>query len=74
VSFDYSKLRGKIKEHCGTQAVLAQRMGLSHAALSDKLNEKSDFSRNEISKMCDILNIPRSEIDVYFFTEVVKKT
>jgi len=74
VSFDYSKLRGKIKEHCGTQAVLAQRMGLSHAALSDKLNEKSDFSRNEISKMCDILGIPRSEIDVYFFTEVVKKT
>lgn len=36
--FDYSKLRGKIKEVFGTQAKFAKAMGMSTVTLSAKLN------------------------------------
>ncbi len=72
MSFDYSKLRGKIKEMFGTQANLANEIGISRACLSDKLNEKSDFSQPEILLMCEKLGIDTEEISTYFFTRKVK--
>lgn len=36
--FDYSKLKGKIKEVFGTQSAFAKAMGLSGVSLSSKLN------------------------------------
>ncbi len=65
---DYRKLRGKIKEVFGTQSNLAEKMNVSRATLSDKLNQKSDFSHSEIILMCECLGISKNEISTYFFT------
>lgn len=70
MSFDYSKLRGKIKEKFKTQASFADEIGMSAASLSDKLNEKSDFSHREIKLACEKLGIPLTEVNDYFFCEL----
>lgn len=74
LSFDYSRLRGKIKEKCKTQERFANMLNISPASLSDKLNEKSDFSHSEITRACQILDIPVGKIPDYFFlrTELSK--
>ncbi len=74
MSFDYSELRGKIKAKYQTQGEFAAKLGISSASLSDKLNEKSDFSHNEIINSCKLLGIPNELIPLYFFTEKVKET
>ena len=49
-------------------------MGLSSAALSQRLNNMTKFSQDEIVLACDILAIPDGEIMQYFFSHEVKKT
>lgn len=70
--FDYSKLRGKIREF-GTQEAFANAIGISTVTLSERLNNKSQFTQNEINKTVDILKIEPEEIPIYFFTPKVKQ-
>ena len=72
MNFDYSKLKGKIKEVFGTQVVFAEAMGLSSVSVSDKLNNKTSWTQTEIQTACDILDIKPAEIPIYFFTVEVK--
>lgn len=66
--YNYNKLKGKIVEILGTQDKLAQKLGMTSATLSLKLNGKSDFSQGEIEKMSEILAIEKPDIATYFFT------
>ena len=70
--FNYSKLRGKIKEIFGSEGNFAKAMGFSRATLSAKLNNTVDFSQSEIDKACSLLLIDSNSIDKYFFTQKVK--
>lgn len=72
--FDYSKLRGKIKEVFGTEGNFAKALLLSSTALSQKLNNVVPFTQHEINRACDLLGIPLEFIPVYFFTEKVKSS
>ena len=72
--FDYSKLKGKIKEVFGTQSAFAKAMGLSGVSLSSKLNNLTGFTQSEINKACELLDISFEFIHVYFFTEKVKSS
>lgn len=65
--YNYSKLLGRIVECCGTQANFAEKIGLSERTVSLKLNGKRSWKQPEISAACQILRIPTSEIDQYFF-------
>lgn len=67
-SFNYNKLKGRIKEKVETQRNLALKMNTSPTLLSFKLNHKVDFSMNDIYKMVNILEIPKDEIYDYFFS------
>lgn len=71
MKWNYNKLRGKIKEVCGTQDAFAEKLGIGRVSLSQRLNNILEFSQQEIYKSCDILNIPMSEITIYFFTKEV---
>lgn len=73
MAFDYSKLRGKIKEVYGTQDNFATKLGIGRVSLSKRLNNVLDFSQEEINRSCDILGINKEEIPVYFFTLKVQK-
>jgi len=55
--FDYSKLRGRIKEKYGPQTKLAAAMGISEVSLSSKLNNWVEFTQCEIQKACKLLDI-----------------
>ena len=67
MSYDYSKLLGKIIELYGSQANFAREMGLSSRSLSLKLNGKIGFKQVEIERACQLLKIKRTDIDKYFF-------
>lgn len=67
MKFNYSKLLGRMKE-CGfTQKQLAKDIGINKATLSTKLNNHFSFSQDEILAICELLNIPASEISDYFY-------
>lgn len=69
--FDFSKLRGRIKEKLRYESAFAEKIGISQASLSSKFNNKSDFTASEISKASDkdVLDIPLNELGEYFFTK-----
>lgn len=69
--FDYSKLKGKIREVCGTNTVFAKKLGCSLNTLSAKLNHKNEFTQSDIIKSTRILQIDLSDISAYFFTQQV---
>lgn len=69
MSFDFDKLRGRIKEKLKYESVFAEKLGISQASLSSKFNNKSDFTLTEMSRACDedVLDIAEDEIGEYFF-------
>lgn len=73
ILFDFSKLRGKIKEVFRTQNIFAEKMGMNEATLSNKLNNNVEFSPKEIIKACYLLELSFEEIQIYFFTLKVQK-
>lgn len=67
MKFNYSKLRGKIREVFGTQEVFAEKLGIGRVSLSQRLNNILEFTQQEIFKSCSLLEIPLEEISLYFF-------
>lgn len=74
MTFDYSKLRGRIKEVCGKYENLIPKISMSEATLSRKLNGKSYFDSQEILELSKALSIPDEERDIYFFKVKVRKS
>lgn len=72
MAFDYSKLRGQIRENYNTQSDFAKAMGFSSASLSAKLNGKVQFTQNEMDNACSLLKIDKADIAAYFFTGKVQ--
>lgn len=70
--FNYSKIRGKIREMFKTQDEFAHVMGISPATLSYKLNNKVEWSQKEIDKAVELLEIDKAEIPIYFFNAEVQ--
>lgn len=68
---DYSKLCGKITEVFKHNYVFASAMGMDNSTLSSKLNNKTDWKREEIEKACELLQIPIEEVHLYFFKKKV---
>lgn len=71
--FDFSKLKGKIKEVFETQNIFAEKIGINESTLSNKLNNKAEFSTIEIVKACFLLHIDFCEVNEYFFNLKVQK-
>ena len=70
--FDYSKLRGRIREKFKTESAFGKAMGLSHNSISKKLNGRIMFVQDEIDRAIVLLEIPDDEISTYFFTPKVQ--
>lgn len=67
MSYNYSKLRGKIIEKFGTYKNFAKAMDTSERTLSLKLNNKIFWKQDEIEKAIELLTINKKDILIYFF-------
>ena len=65
--FNYSKLRGKIKEKFHNQRNFAESMNMSHVTLSGKINNKVGWNQTEMIKACYLLDGDTTNILEYFF-------
>lgn len=73
--FDYSKLRGRIREKFGSEKKFAEALGVSNVSVSNKFNKKDGgLSQETILKWAELLEIPKEKIGVYFFTPKVQDT
>ena len=72
VTMDYSKLRGKIIEKCGSQKAFSELLGVTNTTLTLKINSKRYFTQQEILKSANILGISPEHISMYFFTKKVQ--
>lgn len=69
ISYNYSKLLGKLREHGITQGKLAEMLGKNESTISSKLSGKFYFTVEEIDAICELLNIGSEEIGIYFFAK-----
>lgn len=67
MKFDYSRLRGRIREYFSTQAAFAQAIEMSESSLSQKLNGWSEWDTGEMRRACEVLEIPADKLHLYFF-------
>ena len=74
ILFDYSKLRGLIKEKYGSEKRFADHLSFSSVTLNRRLNNHAFFDQNEIMEVCHLLDIPDYKKSEYFFTPIVRKT
>jgi len=65
--YEYRKLIGRIIEKYGTRKSFAEAVGISENSMSLKLNGKTDFSRDEIARWAELLDIAVTDIGNYFF-------
>ena len=68
LTFDYSKLRGRIVEKFGTQKQFGKAMNISESSLTLKLAGSSGFTQGEIIRAMDLLDLEDSSVAQYFFT------
>lgn len=72
MSFNYSKLRGRIIEMYGSQKKFAKEIGIADETLSRKMQGKVYFRQDEIYKIANLLGIKMEQIDIYFFANKTK--
>ena len=71
MDYDYSKLRGKIVEVFGTCREFTEAMSMGKTTMSAKLNNKTEWTQDEMIEAMDLLNIPHEDVVSYFFTHKV---
>lgn len=72
MSWDYSKLKGKIKEKFSTQDNFAEALGMSRTSLSQRLNNQLEFSQNEIARAMNLLGEDEANMVQFFYTPKVQ--
>ena len=70
IVFDYSKLRGLIKERSMTLTDYASSIGISMTTLYERLTNKTPFSQSEIVKTKQLFGLSPEQVDIIFFTEI----
>lgn len=66
MSFDYSKLRGRIVEKYGSVASFSEKTRIKYPAVIRKMAGDTAFSQADIIEWCDLLDIDVSEVPLYF--------
>ena len=72
--FDYSKLKGRIKEIFNTQGEFARAVNRSETYVSQVLNGKTFMGQDEVQKWADALEIADRDIGEYFFARKIHET
>ncbi len=71
MNFNYNKLKGSIREKYGKQEDFAAAMGIGLSTLNLKLNNKAEWTQEEMMVAMNLLETPLTEIQDYFFSQLV---
>ena len=74
MTYDYRKLKGKIKEVFDTQQAFALAIGVSACSVTNKMQGKSNWTQDEIDKAANALKIDVRDIPEYFFTRKILRS
>lgn len=72
-NYDYSKLRGKIRELDFTLSEFATKLGITEQTLNLRLKNARPFKQDEIEKTMIIFEEPLENVQLYFFNKKVAK-
>lgn len=73
MNYDYSKLKGKIRELDMTQSQFARAIGITEQTLNLRFKNKRPFTQFEIANTMNLFEEPMENIHIYFFTKKVQK-
>ena len=71
MTYKTDRLQARIIEVFGTQTAFAEAIGMDKTTLSKILREGRDWRGSMLMKAVVALNIPKDDIDAYFFEPVV---
>ena len=69
MQYNYDKLKGRIKEIFDTQENFANAINISSASVNYKLNNKKNFTQNEIFNSIKVLKLKEENIQEYFYLD-----
>lgn len=69
---NYGQLRLKILGKYGKLGLFADALGIGQGTLTDKLNGKTDWKREEIEKTVQLLDLTPEDAWLIFFAENVQ--
>lgn len=72
--FDYSLLRQRMKAYRFSVSQLASKAGMDRSSLSLRLNNRREFTQEDILKISNVLEINHDDLGAYFFKDCVEKT
>ncbi len=73
MNYDYSKLKGKIRELGITQNEYARYIGITEQSLILRFKNKRRFRQEEMQKTMELFEEPIKNVHIYFFTQKVQK-
>ena len=73
-TYDYSKLRGRIREKIGTEGEFAKKIGRTPNYISKVFRNATYLSQEDISKAAILLDVSADDIGSYFFSQEVHKS
>lgn len=73
MNFDYSKIKGKIRELGLTQSEYAKYIGITEQTLILRFKNKRPFTQPEMAMTMHLFNEPIENVRIYFFTQKIKK-
>jgi len=65
--YNYNKIKGRIREKYGNQESFAKALGIGLSTLNLKLNNKTEWSQEEMTKALQLLEVDLNQINIYFF-------
>lgn len=74
MNYKTDKIRARIVEKFGSQKAFAEAAGINETTLSKNLKNGIEWKGSNMMKAIKLLEIPNTEIDLYFFDPVVEKT
>lgn len=74
MEYDYSVLRGRIKEKFGSESALTSAIGMNRSTFSQKINNQSEFTQQDMIQIMSALKEDTWQIGLFFFTPKVTKT
>lgn len=68
--YNYNRLRGLIREMCGTQENYCKEIGIAQTTLNTRLKGETFFKQDEIEKTAKLFDLNSEDVNEIFFTKV----